>query len=100
MAILVGGKIQTQGKISDLIESGEKKMVCVFQIQGSIEDLKLSPDVEPSRKADCGRWSCPSLSLEDSFETYVKYKHCGCENTTPFLRRALRGCRTRTARSF
>ena len=47
VAILVGGKIQTQGKIADLIESGEKRMVCVFQLQqGSIKDVKLTDGVE------------------------------------------------------
>ena len=43
----MGGKIQTQGKIADLIESDEKRMVCVFQLQqGSIEDVKLTAGVE------------------------------------------------------
>ena len=69
VAILVGGKIQTQGKISDLIESGEKKMVCVFQIrEGSIEDLKLSPDIETIPKG--GLWQV--VLSESAFGRFIQ----------------------------
>ena len=51
VAILVGGKIRTQGKISDLVESGEKKMVCVFQLSDvEIDALLLPNDVHPIAK--------------------------------------------------
>lgn len=69
VAILVGGKIQTQGKISDLIESGEKKMVCVFQIQeGSIDDVKLSPDSQIIAKG--GLWQV--VFSKTAFGTFIQ----------------------------
>lgn len=69
VAILVRGQIQTQGKISDLIEVGEKKMVCVFQIQqGSIDDVIGASNLDIVAKG--GLWQV--ILSETDFGTFIR----------------------------
>ncbi len=69
VAILVGGKIQTQGRIADLIESGEKRIVCAFQLQqGTIEDVTVGHNVTLIPKGSL--WQV--VLSETEFGTFIR----------------------------
>ena len=69
VAILVGGKIQTQGRIADLIESGEKRIVCVFQLQqGTIDDVTVDHNVTLIPKGSL--WQV--VLSETEFGTFIR----------------------------
>ena len=69
VAILVGGKIQTQGRIADLIESGEKRIVCVFQLQqGTIDDVTVGQNVTLIPKGSL--WQV--VLSETEFGTFIR----------------------------